>query len=48
MQSVPNPQSGRLEAITVTNDGATILKSMMIDNPASKILIGMYPKDMAT
>uniref|UniRef100_A0A7S1HX66 CCT-beta n=1 Tax=Eutreptiella gymnastica TaxID=73025 RepID=A0A7S1HX66_9EUGL len=39
LQSVPNPQSGRLEAITVTNDGATILKSMMIDNPASKILI---------
>jgi T-complex protein 1 subunit beta len=25
--------------ITVTNDGATILKSMHIDNPAAKILI---------
>jgi len=25
--------------ITVTNDGATILKSMYVDNPAAKILI---------
>jgi T-complex protein 1 subunit beta len=25
--------------ITVTNDGATILKSMHVDNPAAKILI---------
>lgn len=25
--------------ITVTNDGATILKSIWIDNPAAKILI---------
>jgi T-complex protein 1 subunit beta len=25
--------------ITVTNDGATILKSMHIDNPAARILI---------
>ena len=25
--------------ITVTNDGATILKSMHIDNPAAKILV---------
>lgn len=38
LQSVPN-SSGRLEAITVTNDGATILKNMLIENPASKILI---------
>lgn len=29
----------RQEHITVTNDGATILKSMYIDNPAAKILI---------
>ena len=29
----------RQENITVTNDGATILKSMYIDNPAAKILI---------
>ena len=26
--------------ITVTNDGATILRSMHVDNPAAKILIG--------
>jgi chaperonin GroEL (HSP60 family) len=26
--------------VTVTNDGATILKSIYIDNPAAKILIG--------
>lgn len=32
----PGPQSGN---ITVTNDGATILKSMHVDNPAAKILI---------
>lgn len=25
--------------ITVTNDGATILKSMYVENPAAKILI---------
>ena len=25
--------------ITVTNDGATILRSMFVDNPAAKILI---------
>jgi len=29
----------RAEHITVTNDGATILKSMYIDNAAAKILI---------
>lgn len=27
------------DTITVTNDGATILKSMHVDNPAAKILI---------
>ena len=27
------------KAITVTNDGATILKSIYVDNPAAKILI---------
>ncbi len=27
------------KVITVTNDGATILKSIHIDNPAAKILI---------
>lgn len=26
-------------AVTVTNDGATILKSVHIDNPAAKVLV---------
>eukprot|EP00667_Euglena_gracilis_P008713 EG_transcript_8831 len=38
LQSMPTG-SGRPESIMVTNDGATILKNMVIDNPASKILI---------
>jgi T-complex protein 1 subunit beta len=33
---VPGPSANH---ITVTNDGATILKSMHIDNPAARILI---------
>ena len=28
---------GRGQAITVTNDGATILKSIYVDNPAAKV-----------
>lgn len=32
--------SGRDGAIQVTNDGATILKSIHLDNPAAKILVG--------
>ncbi len=28
------------ESFEVTNDGATILKSIGIDNPAAKILVG--------
>jgi len=37
---MPMPQEGRpAGTITVTNDGATILKSVWIDNPAAKILI---------
>lgn len=28
------------DKIVVTNDGATILKSIHIDNPAAKILVG--------
>lgn len=28
--------------IQVTNDGATILKSIGVDNPAAKVLVGMY------
>merc|ERR1719160_1265052 len=35
----PMPQEGRIGKSVVTNDGATILKSVWIDNPAAKILI---------
>ena len=28
--------------IQVTNDGATILKSIGVDNPAAKVLVGEY------
>ena len=34
--------SGNNETITVTNDGATILKSIGVDNPAAKILVGQF------
>ena len=37
LQSVGDEQQRKL--VTVTNDGATILKSIYIDNPAAKILI---------
>lgn len=33
---------GRQAGITVTNDGATILKSIGIDNPAAKVLISRF------
>lgn len=33
--------TGRGRSVTVTNDGATILKSLHIDNPAAKVLIGI-------
>lgn len=29
--------------IMVTNDGATILKSLYVDNPAAKVLVGERP-----
>lgn len=32
---------GRGEGIQVTNDGATILRSIGVDNPAAKVLVGM-------
>ena len=36
LQSVdPNDQG-----ISITNDGATILKSVYVDNPAAKVLVG--------
>lgn len=28
------------DSVVVTNDGATILKSIGVDNPAAKILVG--------
>ena len=31
--------TGRGRSITVTNDGATILKSLQIDNPAERYLL---------
>jgi T-complex protein 1 subunit beta len=37
LQSVGDPTQSK--KITVTNDGATILKSIHVDNPAAKILI---------
>lgn len=37
LQSIGDPNSKR--SITVTNDGATILRSIHVDNPAAKILI---------
>lgn len=35
----PTGSGPRADTITVTNDGATILRSMYIDNPAARILI---------
>lgn len=31
---------GKDGAVTVTNDGATILKAIGVDNPAAKVLVG--------
>lgn len=31
---------GRSQDVMVTNDGATILKSLYVDNPAAKVLVG--------
>lgn len=36
---VPRGPGPKQDHITVTNDGATILKSMYVDNAAAKILI---------
>ncbi|XP_074284380.1 T-complex protein 1 subunit beta-like [Silene latifolia] len=33
--------TGRGYNVTVTNDGATIMKSLQIDNPAAKVIIGI-------
>ena len=32
---------GMTESIQVTNDGATILKALGVDNPAAKVLVGL-------
>lgn len=32
---------GRGQEVTVTNDGATILKAVYVDNPAAKVLQGV-------
>ncbi len=34
---------GRDSSVTVTNDGATILKAIGVDNPAAKVLVGQFP-----
>ena len=31
---------GRGDSMQVTNDGATILKAIGVDNPAAKVLVG--------
>lgn len=31
---------GKNGSVTVTNDGATILKAIGVDNPAAKVLVG--------
>ena len=33
---------GRGHEVVVTNDGATILKSLYVDNPAAKVLVGAF------
>merc|ERR1719409_2180432 len=40
LQPMPG-QEGAPKHTTVTNDGATILRSVWIDNPAAKVLIGI-------
>ena len=39
---------GRNNDIMVTNDGATILKALYVDNPAAKVLVGMACFEHAT
>lgn len=33
---------GKNGSVTVTNDGATILKAIGVDNPAAKVLVGRW------
>lgn len=39
LQPIGQPDSLASSKVTITNDGATILKSLHIDNPAAKILV---------
>lgn len=39
LQPMPGAEGGPPRHTTITNDGATILKSVWIDNPAAKILV---------
>merc|ERR1712176_509356 len=39
LQPMPGQGGGGRNNTTITNDGATILKSVWIDNPAAKILV---------
>ena len=39
--------AGRAENIQITNDGATILKSVGVDNPAAKVLVGKYKTSLS-
>ena len=41
LQPMPGPEGSRIGKTTVTNDGATILKSVWVDNPSAKILVDM-------
>lgn len=36
------PSNPHSQGIQVTNDGATILKSIGVDNPAAKVLVGKW------
>lgn len=40
------PTGPHATSIQVTNDGATILKSIGVDNPAAKVLVGRLPWEM--
>lgn len=37
---------GRGNEVTVTNDGATILKAIYVDNPAAKVLVGGWARPL--
>ena len=41
MDKILQSVSGRNGDVMVTNDGATILKSIALDNPAAKVLVNL-------